>query len=89
MTTTTERKGDLDFAADLFQGRRQDARVGRAVREQAHRGHRIAIYAARYNFRIQKTFRVTPAIRVGICDTVMKWEDLLAICGEQAPRSGR
>lgn len=52
--------------------------------------HMVAIYAVWYNFiRIHKTLRVTPAMEAGIADKVWKWEDLLEIFDEQAPKPGR
>jgi len=52
--------------------------------------HMVAIYAVWYNFiRIHKSLKVTPAMEAGVCDTLMKWEDILAIFDEQAPKPGR
>lgn len=52
--------------------------------------HMVAIYSVWYNFiRIHKTLRVTPAMEAGISEKVWKWEDLLAIFDEQAPKPGR
>lgn len=52
--------------------------------------HMVAIYAVWYNFlRVHKTLRVTPAMEAGICDTLLKWEDLLTIFDAEAPKPGR
>lgn len=52
--------------------------------------HMVAIYAVWYNFlRIHKTLKVTPAMEAGLTSTLLKWDDLLAVYDEQAPKSGR
>ncbi|MCH9807092.1 MAG: IS1 family transposase [Alphaproteobacteria bacterium] len=52
--------------------------------------HMVAIYSVWYNFvRIHKTLRVTPAMEAGISEKVWKWEDVLEIFDEQAPKPGR
>ena len=46
----------------------------------------LAIHAVRYNFLgIHKTLKVTPAMEAGICDTLLKWEELLTIFDAEAP----
>lgn len=52
--------------------------------------HMVAIYAVWYNFlRIHKTLKVTPAMEAGLTPSLMKWDDLLTIYDEQAPKPGR
>jgi IS1 family transposase len=51
--------------------------------------HMVAIWAIWYNYiRIHKTLRVTPAMAAGVSDTVMAWEDFVALMDAEAPKSG-
>ena len=55
-----------------------------------NRAHMVATYAVRYNFlRIHKTLKVAPAMEVGTGNTLLKWEDFLAIFDAEAPKLGR
>jgi IS1 family transposase len=52
--------------------------------------HMVAIYAVWYNFlRIHKTLRVTPAMAAGLSETVMDWEEFVALMDVDAPHPGR
>ncbi len=52
--------------------------------------HMVAIYAVWYNFsRIHKPLKVTPAMEAGLSQSLLKWDELLAIYDEQAPKPGR
>ena len=49
--------------------------------------HMVAIWSVWYNFiRIHKTLRVTPAMAAGISQTVMGWEDFIALMDAEAPK---
>ena len=51
--------------------------------------HMVAIWSVWYNFiRIHKTLRVTPAMASGLCETVMNWEDFVALMDADAPKPG-
>ena len=51
--------------------------------------HMVAIWSVWYNFiRIHKTLRVTPAMAAGISQTVMGWEDFVALMDAEAPKGG-
>ena len=51
--------------------------------------HMVALYTIWYNFiRIHKTLRVTPAIEVGLSETVWDMDDLVRIMDERAPKPG-
>jgi IS1 family transposase len=52
--------------------------------------HMVAIWAIWYNFiRIHKTLRVTPAMAAGLSDTVLDWEDFVALMDAEAPKLGK
>ena len=51
--------------------------------------HMVAIYAVWYNFlRIHNTLRVTPAMASGLSETVMDWEDFVALMDADGPKPG-
>ena len=50
----------------------------------------VAIYAVWYNWIcIHKTLRVTPAIAVGLSETVMDWSDIVEAMDADAPTQKR
>jgi len=52
--------------------------------------HMVALYAVWYNFlRIHKSLRVTPAMAAGVADTLMTWEELIAVMDAEAPKPGQ
>lgn len=51
--------------------------------------HMVAIWSVWYNFiRIHKTLRVTPAMAAGVSETLMTWEDFIALMDAEAPKPG-
>lgn len=52
--------------------------------------HMVAVYAVWYNWiRIHKTLRVTPAMAAGLSQTVMSWEDFVAMMDADQPAKKR
>jgi len=51
--------------------------------------HMVAIWAIWYNWiRIHKTLWVTPAMAAGLSQTLLTWEDMLALMDAEAPKPG-
>jgi hypothetical protein len=47
--------------------------------------HMVAIYAVWYNWlRTHKTLRVSPAMAAGLSDTLLGWEDIVAVMDAEA-----
>jgi hypothetical protein len=51
--------------------------------------HMVAIWSVWHNFiRIHKTLRVTPAMAAGLSETVMDWNEIVAMMDAEAPKPG-
>ncbi len=51
--------------------------------------HMVAIYAVWYNWiRVHKTLQVTPAMEAGLSQTLLTWEDMIALLDAEAPKPG-
>jgi hypothetical protein len=49
----------------------------------------VAIWSVWYNFiRIHNTLRTTPAMAAGVSQSLMAWEDFIAIMDAEAPKPG-
>jgi IS1 family transposase len=51
--------------------------------------HMVAVWSVWYNFiRIHNTLRTTPAMAAGVSQSLMAWEDFIAIMDAEAPKPG-